>query len=217
MNPRLKFFPGWLAVSYLIVFAFPFVFAGTLSSSGAERLRLIIETDAGGDPDDEQSLVRFLLYANEWDVEGIIANRPRARDGENRSSERTGLGIVRTMLNAYAECYPSLVQHDPRYPKPEVLRARTVAGYEDVRDGVNLILTAVDSKDRRPAWFSNWGTDHGAASSNLSERSIEVLRERGTELMRVQTTHPAQFRRPVRRPHGEDRARLSALGGHVRR
>ena len=31
------------------------------------RLRLLIETDAGGDPDDEQSLVRFLLYANEWD------------------------------------------------------------------------------------------------------------------------------------------------------
>jgi hypothetical protein len=23
--------------------------------------------------DDEQSLVRFLLYANEWDVEGIIS------------------------------------------------------------------------------------------------------------------------------------------------
>ena len=44
-----------------------------------ERLRLIVETDAGGDPDDEQSLVRFLLYVNEWDVEGIIANRPRAR------------------------------------------------------------------------------------------------------------------------------------------
>ena len=39
----------------------------------AERVRVIVETDAGGDPDDEQSLVRFLLYANEWDVEGITA------------------------------------------------------------------------------------------------------------------------------------------------
>jgi hypothetical protein len=28
-------------------------------------LRVIIETDAGGDPDDEQSLVRSLVYANE--------------------------------------------------------------------------------------------------------------------------------------------------------
>ena len=40
-----------------------------------ERLRVIVETDAGGDPDDEQSMVRFLLYSNEWDVEGIICNR----------------------------------------------------------------------------------------------------------------------------------------------
>ena len=59
------------------------------------RLRLIVETDAGGDPDDEQSLVRLLLYANEWDIEGIIANRAQARDGENLNPERTGLGIVR--------------------------------------------------------------------------------------------------------------------------
>ena len=64
-------------------------------AAALERIRLIIETDAGGDPDDEQSLVRFLLYANEWDVEGIIANRSAARDGENRNPERTGLGIAR--------------------------------------------------------------------------------------------------------------------------
>lgn len=65
------------------------------AAHAAGRLRVIIETDAGGDPDDEQSLVRFLLYANEWDVEGIIANRPAARRGENLNTERTGLGIVR--------------------------------------------------------------------------------------------------------------------------
>src|SRR5215211_169494 len=62
------------------------------------HLRFIIETDAGGDPDDEQSLVRFLLYVNEWDVEGIIANRAKARDRENLNSERTGLGIVRRLV-----------------------------------------------------------------------------------------------------------------------
>src|SRR3954466_11083933 len=94
---------------------------------GHERLRVIIETNAGGDPDDEQSLVRFLLYANEWDVEGIIANRPDARDGENKNPERTGLGIVRRLLNAYGQCYTNLVAHDPRYPTREHLWQRTVA------------------------------------------------------------------------------------------
>src|SRR3989449_8945006 len=100
-------------------------------TSVAERLRLIIETDAAGDPDDEQSLVRFLLYANEWDVEGIIANRPVTRSGENLNPERTGLGIVRRLIDAYGQCHSNLVQHDRRYPAPEFLRQRAVAGYND--------------------------------------------------------------------------------------
>src|ERR1043165_7041334 len=78
------------------------LFGGWLTGGAADaRLRFIIETDAGGDPDDEQSLVRFLLYVNEWDVEGIIANRARARDGENRNRERTGPGITRRLVRAY--------------------------------------------------------------------------------------------------------------------
>jgi len=71
-------------------------FAADRGASGSDgRIRYIIETDAAGDPHDEQSFVRFLLYANEWDPEGIIANRARARDGENLSPERTGLGVRR--------------------------------------------------------------------------------------------------------------------------
>lgn len=72
--------------------------AGRLHAAD-ERTRLIIETDAGGDPDDEQSLVRLLVYANEFEIEGIIANRPRARDGENQNPIRDGLGIVRAMIH----------------------------------------------------------------------------------------------------------------------
>jgi len=145
----------------------------------AERLRVMVETDAGGDPDDEQSMVRFLLYANEWDVEGIIAVRPHARPGENRNPERTGLGIVRRMLTAYRECYTRLKQHDRRYLLPEDLWRRTVAGYDDTDDGVRLILDAVDRDDPRPIWFCNWGTDKGSAESNLKRALDRVLKERG--------------------------------------
>ncbi len=86
------------------------------AANGMPVPRLLIETDAGGDPDDEQSLVRFLLYANEWDIEGIIANRPATRRPENKNPEDTGLGIVRRLLDAYGQCRPNLVQHDARYP-----------------------------------------------------------------------------------------------------
>lgn len=144
-----------------------------------DRLRVIIETDAGGDPDDEQSLVRFLLCSNEWDVEGIIANRPHARDRENLNPQRTGLGIVQAQLRAYGQCYPNLRRHDRHYPTPEYLWQRTVAGYEEIADGVKLIIAAVDSPDPRPVWFCNWGTNNGAATSSLKRALDQVLRERG--------------------------------------
>lgn len=141
----------------------------------------MIETDAGGDPDDEQSLVRFLLYANEWDIEGIIANRARAREGENLNSERTGLGIVRRMIEAYAACYTNLVQHDPRYPSPETLLRRTVSGYSDSEEGVRLVVNALQREDRRPLWFLNWGTDHGSSPSCLKRALDQILERRGEQ------------------------------------
>ena len=147
----------------------------------ANRLRVMIETDAGGDPDDEQSLVRFLLYCNEWDVEGILATRPKARDGENLNPRRTGLGIVRSMIDAYGQCHANLIRHDPHYATPDHLRRVTVAGYGDVRDGVDLVLAAVDRNDPRPLWFCNWGTDDGSDPSSLRRALDEVLRDRGRE------------------------------------
>src|SRR5690242_16519297 len=89
-RPRMSLTPACLTALLLALLSV----ALTSPSRADARIRLIIETDAGGDPDDEQSLVRFLLYRNEWDVEGIICNRPQARDGENLNPERTGLGIV---------------------------------------------------------------------------------------------------------------------------
>jgi len=146
-----------------------------------EKVRIIIETDAGGDPDDEQSMVRFLVYANEFDIEGIIANRPDARTPENRNPVREGLGIVRSMVKAYGKCYPSLVNHDNDYPHPDFLMKRTVAGYNDSTDGVDLVMAAVDSPDPRPVWFCNWGTDQGSGESCLKRALDRVMAERGAE------------------------------------
>jgi len=127
------------------------------------------------------TLVRFLLYCNEWDVEGIIANRPVAREGENLNTARTGLGIVQRMVDAYGECHAFLRQHDPRYPTAEALRAVTKAGYDDVEEGVRLLTEAVDREDPRPLWFCNWGTINGSARSCLLRALDRVLAQRGAE------------------------------------
>src|SRR5262245_29931988 len=42
-------------------------------SPESQKVRLVVLTDIGGDPDDEQSMVRLVLYANEFDIEGLIA------------------------------------------------------------------------------------------------------------------------------------------------
>jgi hypothetical protein len=148
--------------------------------SARDRVRILIETDAGSDPDDEQSLVRFLLYTNEFDVVGIICNRQEAIPGENLNPKRTGLEIVQRQITAYAECHANLVKHDRRYPSPDMLRKVTVSGYEDSSDGAELVIKAVDADDPRPIWFCNWGTGN-AASSSLKRALDKVLQERGPE------------------------------------
>ena len=41
--------------------------------SAAEKPRVFVLTDIDNEPDDAMSLVRFLVYANQWDVEGLVA------------------------------------------------------------------------------------------------------------------------------------------------
>lgn len=153
--------------------------AGSSTVTAQDKLRVMVETDAGGDPDDEQSLVRFLLYVNEWDVEGLIANRPVARERENLNPVRTGLGIVQRHLSAYANVFDRLEQHAAGYPAPAFLRSRTVAGYSTTEAAVNLIIQAGDREDPRPIWFQNWGTDRGSDPSNLRRALDKIRSERG--------------------------------------
>ena len=86
---------------------------------------------------------------------------------------------MQRLVNAYGQCYPNLVQHDPRYPRPDQLLQRTVSGYKDSDEGVKLILAAIDADDPRPVWFMNWGTDHGSDPSCLKRTLDRVLKERG--------------------------------------
>src|SRR6188474_222554 len=49
--------------------------AGDLRAADAPaKPRLIVLTDIGGDPDDQQSLIRLMLYSNEFEIEGLVAS-----------------------------------------------------------------------------------------------------------------------------------------------
>lgn len=46
----------------------------TMNALADDRPRLVVLTDIGGDPDDTQSLIRLLVFSNEFDIEALIAS-----------------------------------------------------------------------------------------------------------------------------------------------
>ncbi|MFH1760860.1 MAG: nucleoside hydrolase-like domain-containing protein, partial [bacterium] len=106
-----------------------------------------------------------------------IATRPVTRS-DNPNPNSSGLAILRDYLDAYGQVYSNLIQNNPNYPTKQYLWDKTVAGYNNVDDGVNLIISVVDDDDPRPVWFSNWGCDAGTKSS-LWRALDKIKSERG--------------------------------------
>jgi alpha-L-rhamnosidase len=116
------------------------------------------------DPDDVQSMVRFLVYANKFDVEGLVAS---AATFANIARKQNILDI----LDLYDRVDENLRKHDSRYPTADQLRAVTWQG----RDGTwgkpaneiigegrdseasEAIIKVLDRPDPRPVWVLVWG------------------------------------------------------------
>ena len=91
---------------------------------GFAQYRIIISSDfppfpvTNSDPDDVQSMVRFLLYSNEFDVEGLIASAGTF----NMVAEKQNILAV---LDKYDQVDENLRTKDPRYPTADYLRSVT--------------------------------------------------------------------------------------------
>ena len=122
-----------------------------------ERPRVIVSTDIGGtDPDDQQSMVHFLLYADLFDVEGLISSPY----GPGRREH------ILQVIDRYAADYPNLKTHSTRYPAPDALRRMTMEGALDAApargfdrptDGSQWIVQSARRSDPRPLWILVWG------------------------------------------------------------
>ena len=152
--------------------------SSTLSAS--DQPRVVVTSD--GEIDDECSLVRFLLYANEFDVEGIITSSSQYHwQGHRWAGDDWALPY----LDAYARVYPNLVKHDPRYPTPNYLRSRTALGnvisegdMKDETPGSQLIVKVLlDETDDRPVWLQAWG------GPNTIARALKTIEENHPEKM----------------------------------
>ena len=55
-------------------------------------------TDIANEPDDQMSMVRFLVYSNQFDVEGLIATTSTWMRNQVRPD------VIQTLVDAYGRC-----------------------------------------------------------------------------------------------------------------
>jgi hypothetical protein len=84
-------------------------------SKSSQKSRMIVLTDIGGDPDDQQSMVRLMLYSNEFNIEGLIASASGTPGelGENVVKPH----LIREIVEAYGQVRPNLLLHKKDYPE----------------------------------------------------------------------------------------------------
>jgi hypothetical protein len=139
--------------------------------------RVIVMTDIANEPDDQMSMVRFLLYSNQLDIEGLIATTSTWMKKEVRPD------VIRSVIDAYEQVHPTLVKHDPNFPTAAALRALVVSGQssygmtavgpepDKMSAGAELIIKAADKKDERPLWVLGWGGTNTLAQALLHVRA----------------------------------------------
>lgn len=146
-----KYRLGLLTAILVVAFASP--------AWGAESLRhrVIVSTDIGGsDPDDFQSLVHLLLYADVLDIEGLISSPW----GPGREQD------ILDVIDHYESDYQNLRTYSADYPAPDALRQLTKQGaidrapYEGFRqstEGSDWIIERAQADDPRPLYVLVWG------------------------------------------------------------
>jgi hypothetical protein len=123
--------------------------------------RLLVHSDIGNEPDDEESFVRLLCHANEYEIEGMIATTSQwMRD-------RVEKWRIEDKIDGYEQVLPNLKKHADGWPEPSYLRSITkqhlpVFGMQGVGDGKDtegsdLCIQVVDEDDPRPVWVVFFG------------------------------------------------------------
>jgi len=142
--------------------------------------RVVVLTDA--EIDDQCSMIRFMLYANDFDVEGIITTSSQYHSHGHRWA---GDDWLDPYLDAYAEVYPNLVKHSKDYPTPEYMRAHSFLGNvetEGEMDSITpgsqqIVKLLLDQSDNRPIWIQAWG------GTNTLARALKTIEKQHPEQM----------------------------------
>lgn len=146
----------------------------SVAKQSLSRPRLAVLTDIGGDPDDQQSLVRLMTYANEFEIEALIASAAGTR-GELKDSV-TRPDLIREIIVAYGQVLPNLKRHADHWPEVDQLlnavrsgnprRERAHIGQAHDTEASQLLIERIEAgTPAHPLNITIWGgqTDLGQA------------------------------------------------------
>ncbi|MCP3143338.1 nucleoside hydrolase-like domain-containing protein [Pyxidicoccus xibeiensis] len=106
------------------------VLAGALlafcTAQAQSKPRLLVTTDIGGDPDDQQSMRRLMLYSNEVELTGLIASAAGTAGELPNPIVRPDL--IHAIVNDYETVQPNPAKHATGYPLASTLRVRVKSG-----------------------------------------------------------------------------------------
>lgn len=168
--------------------------------------RIVVMTDIGPaevEPDDNESAVRLLAYADRFEIEGIITTigwncdpypedwavyMTRVIDAYQTDVQNL---MKRSNQNSFKNIESEQGRHELGYwPSADYLRSRTVMG--SVRAGISvigkdnnsagsdLLIRLADEDDDRPIWLCSWGGANTFAQAVWrvkQERSPEELKK----------------------------------------
>lgn len=119
--------------------------------------RILISTDIGGtDPDDFQSMIHLLMYADKFQIEGLIASPY----GKGRKKD------LLAMIDLYEKDLPQLKKHAADFPTPQSLRQvckqgavpeAPYKGFSTPTEGSDWLITCARKKSDQPLWVLVWG------------------------------------------------------------
>ncbi len=160
----------------------------TISQTSELKPRIVVLTDISTwETDDHESLIRLLVHADMFEIEGLIYTTGWSID--NAETHKNFIDIIYGVIDAYEQDLPNLLKRSNQsgysqdhsrqeigyWPSPDYLRERTMMGSkargikfigaDNNSQGSNLIVDLADEDDDRPIWVTIWGGGNTLAQS----------------------------------------------------
>ncbi len=143
--------------------------------------RAFVISDIGNEPDDQMSFVRFLLYSNEIDVEGLVAATSTWQKAITHPE------TMHQIIALYGQVQPNLLKHAPGWPAAAELDQEVgsgqpaygmaAVGARKSSPGSQLLIKAADRDDPRPLWVTIWGGANTLAQALTDVRATRAPAE----------------------------------------